>query len=154
MIFAALGQCGFDQLRCLLAGGHVVRADITGALAFFRVAVGADQKRFAGEAFRKSVWLSASIGTDGDAVHAAGDEVAQYILLRLGGVFGGKTEFQIHITQLSAWHRSQPSCAMDQYSSAVLATKASRNFFFESPVAVPLFLWSHPETTPEHTTRK
>jgi len=97
---AALGQRGLEQDRRLFAGGDIVRADEAGALAGGHVAVHADEQCLGGDLGQERGLLVGVNRADGDAVHAAGDEVVHNLLLFRDGGTGEIAEIQVHVAEV------------------------------------------------------
>jgi hypothetical protein len=81
---AAVRQSLFDQLTCLASRFDVIRADVTDAIAVWRVAVLRDNERLARGAIQHRCLVGGIDGADGDALNAFREQIVNDALL-LGG---------------------------------------------------------------------
>ena len=144
--FAAIGQCLFDELAGLDAGGFVVRADVADALA-----VGASlslqiNKVWPAIWLRNSVWLAGSIGLTAMPSTPLARRSSRMLCCSAALPLEGMRKSTSTLpSSLAA--SLQPARAMVQKFAALLETNASLSFFadeltedWELPPALLSFL--------------
>src|SRR5262249_20106899 len=96
---ASLGQHIFDQLASLTARGFVIGADVTGAIAAWRVAILREDQRLTGRAVDQLRLILGVNRADGYPVYALRQQVVNYSLLTGGREFGIDLEFDLDVGQ-------------------------------------------------------